>query len=100
MGFKKGQPRAHGAGRKAGTPNRITRTLEEICAQKGIDPFAGLLDMTQHPDPGIAFNAYKEVCKYLYPQRKAIEHSGEIKNPYLDKSIQELEQMVKEKLKK
>ena len=38
MPFKAGQKPPANAGRKKGTPNRITRTVEEILARAGCDP--------------------------------------------------------------
>lgn len=97
----KGKPKDPGSGRKAGTPNKSTQTLMEKCEAKGVDVFDALLEYVYTPgDANTRLNAIKELMKYIYPQRKAIEHSGEINNPYLDKSIEELEKLVKEKLKK
>lgn len=75
MGFKLGQQKTPGSGRKRGTPNRKTQTLEEICIRKGIDPFEGLLELCMHEDAGIRLSALKEVNQYLHPKRRAIEQS-------------------------
>lgn len=89
-----------GSGRKKGTPNKSTLSLEQKCIEKGIDPFELLLEYVTEPCPmELRFKALQEICSYLYPKRKAIEHSGEIKNPYLEKSLDELERLVKQKLK-
>lgn len=96
MARKKGSPKT--GGRVSGTPNKKTEELFEKCARLGCDPFEALLHLVSHKEPYIQLGALKEVCKYLYPQRKAIVHSGEITNPYLQKSIDELEELVKEKL--
>jgi hypothetical protein len=93
-GFQPGHERS--GGRQKGTPNK-KRSLEEVCEEKGIDPFAALLEMAQdQSDKHLRFQALKEVCQYLYPKRKTLEHSGEINtNPYADYSLEELEEMVK-----
>jgi hypothetical protein len=87
-------------GRVKGTPNRKTQTLMEQCEAKGIDPWAMLLEFTGPAPMELRFAALKEICNYLYPKRKAVEHSGEISNPYLQMELAELEKLVKEKLKK
>lgn len=101
MGLPKGRPKTPGSGRKAGVPNRNTLSLEQKCASKGIDVFDLLLEYVIHPCPmELRFKAIQELCSFLYPKRKAIEHSGEISNPYLAMEFDELEKLVKEKLKK
>ena len=99
MAFK-GNPHLVGAGRKKGTPNKLTLDLVKICEDQGINPFSEMLTLVTHHNVFVKMAALKEVCRYLYPQRKAIEHSGEISNPYLQKSVDELEKLVKEKLGK
>lgn len=101
MAWPKGKPRPEGAGRKKGTPNRSSLSLEEKCAARGIDVFELLLEYVIEECPReLRFKAIQELCSYLYPKRKAIEHSGEISNPYLAMEFTELEKLVKEKIKK
>jgi len=46
------------------------------CQTSGVDPFQVLLDLAKEsPDETMRFNAAKELCHYLYPKRKALEHS-------------------------
>lgn len=79
MGWPKGKPRAPGVGRKAGTPNRKTQTLMDQCAAKGINVFELMLEYVTEPcDAALRLQAIKELMKYLHPQRKAVEHSGEM----------------------
>lgn len=75
MGFEKGKPRHPNSGRKKGTPNKVTQSLMQIVEESGIDPFKRLLELTQSLDERIAVKACAEVCSYVYPKRKAIEHS-------------------------
>lgn len=92
-----GHPRY--GGRAKGTPNKKTLDLHAKCAAKGIDPFELLLEFCGEAPMEIRLAALKEICSYLYPKRKAIEHSGEINNPYLEKSLEELEILVEQKLR-
>lgn len=101
MTFKKGEPRAARAGRRAGTPNRATQTLQEIADSLGVNPFQillyfakgdyealGLMKPSQklYDENGEELNieipqislelrqkSAKDACEYLYPKRKSIE---------------------------
>lgn len=100
MPFKPGKPRHPEAGRKKGTPNRFTQNLMKICEEKNLDVFEALVEIALEHDSPNRFPALRELAQYLYPKRKAIEHSGEINtNPYMGKPIEELEALVREKLK-
>lgn len=65
-------------GRKKGTPNRKTKLVEEICAEMGIDPIRGLARIAKNPKNPveIRLRAYSCIAEYMYPKRKAIEHTG------------------------
>lgn len=94
--------RTPGSGRKAGTPNKDTKTLMERCEALKVDPFEilamtakgdwkglgfkptlehitgpGGQPLTREKEPVIELDlrvqAAKEMCQYLYPKRKAIE---------------------------
>lgn len=101
MAWPKGKPRPVSSGRKKGTPNKKSEALLDVCERLNLNPFEAMaqiaLDHSQ--EPGLRFNALKEICQYVYPKRKAIEHSGEINNPYADKTYEELKDLVLEKLK-
>lgn len=86
----KGANKTEGSGRKKGTPNRKTQILQDICEQEGVDPFRGLLEITRSDDTNLRFQALKEVCQYLYPKRKSLEH---------DISDEQLLDIVNQKLK-
>ena len=60
-------------GRKKGTPNQETRSLETKCQEAGIDFFGELIKVAQNPEHPDHFAAVKEGCQYLNPKRKAIE---------------------------
>lgn len=77
MAWQKGKPRPAGAGRKKGTPNKSTQDLMEICEQEGIEPFRAMVRLAaKEKDEWKQFDLLKEIAQYLYPKRKAIEHSG------------------------
>ena len=93
-----GHPKA--GGRKKGTPNKNTNDLVEIANRIGVSPFEVLCMIAKADWQGLGYdratqpkalsdggvieidrislesrlNAAKEAAKYLYPQRKAIEH--------------------------
>lgn len=87
-------------GRAKGTPNAQTKTLQEIAEASGCDPFQVLIwfamgdyeklgyeqmTMKQYGEnvsyeltisPELRQKSAKDACKYLHPERKAIEHTG------------------------
>lgn len=95
MAWPKGVPRPEGAGRKKGTPNKMSTNLNAICEAKGINPFEALLEMTKHEDPNIKMQALKEVCQYVLPKRKAVEHTGVV-NLELSKKAEEFAQLPRD----
>ena len=74
-----------GPGRKPGTRNKNTKVsaqqkVREIEEELGcsIDPLAGLAKIAHESDDvQIRLSALKELAKYLYPQRKAVDMSLE-----------------------
>lgn len=94
-------------GRKKGTPNKMTLSLQEKLAAfedgRGFDPVTEALTLytlIYADNPLVAVKIPLTLMEYIYPKRKAIEHSGEISNPFMNKSLEELEALVKERLKK
>lgn len=75
--------RVPGSGRKKGTPNRVTRTLEQKAEELGIDPFETILLFALGDSDALGveveiplemqFKALEIACTYLYPKRKSIE---------------------------
>ncbi len=61
------------AGRTRGSLNKKTQDLYDLCTKERVNPFQALLKLCKHDDDTIRLQALKEACKYLYPQRKAIE---------------------------
>ena len=74
-----------GPGRKPGTRNKNTKVsaqqkVREIEKQLGrsIDPLEGLAKIAaETEDVQVKLSALKELAKYLYPQRKAVDMSVE-----------------------
>lgn len=98
----KGKPKDPGSGRKLGTPNKRTIhfDLHAECQAKGVNVWEKLIEYLMYPaDENIRLQAIRIALPYLYPQKKSIEHSGEINNPYLEMTIEDLEKEVKAKLK-
>lgn len=68
-------------GRVAGKPNKKTQTIIEQCEAKNIDVLDLMLVFVTTPcEPALRLQALKELMRYIYPQRKAIEHSGDVDN--------------------
>lgn len=80
MTFKKGDPRPPGAGIKKGTVHRKTR-VELACEKAGVDPFEVMAEIagdSEHPDRLIAAKA---LSKFLEPEKKAVEVTGQDGEP-------------------
>ena len=69
-------------GRTAGTPNKDTAALISLLKKKypKWDPVIAMADIANERtnDLMLRLQAAKEVAQYVYPKRKAIEHSGEV----------------------
>jgi hypothetical protein len=65
-------------GRVAGTPNRKTRDVQELLESLDCDPIQGMarLAMNKKTRPELRARMFAELAQYVYPKRKAIEHSG------------------------
>ena len=81
QGRPRDAPRPAGAGMRKGQVTKRVATTQEtfnkIVEQYG-DPLVALAEMAFDPltDPAIRHNSLKEVAKYGYAQRRAIELSG------------------------
>lgn len=75
--FKKGMKKPDGAGRKKGVPNRNSDLLA-ICEEYGLNLFEEfvkiIIDETN--DSYLRMTALKEAAQYVYPKKKAVEHSS------------------------
>ncbi len=67
-----------GSGRKAGTPNKRTASIEEKLAAIGCDPIQAMarLAMDESEPSALRFAALKELAAYIAPKRKAIEFNS------------------------
>jgi len=85
MPFKKGEKRPDNAGRKKGTKNKLNLGVEEALQARGIDCVDEMLDIAQNTEKeDIKLAVYKELLKYVYPQRKAIEFAQDIELPSIN----------------
>jgi hypothetical protein len=64
-----------GSGRKAGAPNKRTKTIEEKPEALDCDPIEAMarLAMDESEPSALRFAALKELAQYVAPKRKAIE---------------------------
>lgn len=70
IGYKTG-------GRGLGTPNKRTAEVKERLEALGCDPIEGMarIAMDETVSAEIRGRMYSELAGYLYPKRKAIDHS-------------------------
>ena len=61
--------------RRAGTPNKRTKTVEDKLAALGCDPIEGMAKIVMDPttDIGLRAQMLKELAQYVAPKRKSIE---------------------------
>jgi hypothetical protein len=64
-------------GRAAGTPNRKTQEVAELLESLGCNPIEGMARIAMHPKTKLELRArmFAELAGYVYPKRKAVEHS-------------------------
>ena len=68
-------------GRKKGTPNKKTLEFEKKLNECGFDAIGEAVYLFRNTeDDSIKANILSNFFKYLYPQRKAVEISGELNN--------------------
>jgi hypothetical protein len=76
----RGAPKGHPkwGGRQKGSVNKSTQALFDLCAKKKIDVFEAMLDLAiTELDRDKKFDKLSQIAHYLYPKRKAVEHSLE-----------------------
>ena len=94
--FKPGTPKPASSGRKKGTPNKKTLEFQLILQNNNFEPgeefiylyreqmkifqqrkqdenLSGMLEALSY-----AAQTLNNICQYVYPKKKAIEHTGEI----------------------
>lgn len=88
--------RPAGAGRPKGTPNKKTLEFQQVLAAHNFDPAEQLIYIFKEQMKifelrnksrnkagavealGAAEKTCNDICQYVYPKKKAIEHSGEV----------------------
>jgi hypothetical protein len=99
MAYPKGKARPKNAGRKKGTPNKVTLDAIEELQRMGHEPIIEHVRIfnqamasynakkKKNNDYGaascldVAVRANAEIMKYIYPTRKAVEHTGQNGEP-------------------
>jgi hypothetical protein len=72
----KGTPRSPNAGRKAGTPNKKTQDLFEICEKHNVNVFeAMVIECVESKEkfPEKYYANLEGLAKYLYAKRKEVD---------------------------
>lgn len=67
-------------GRKAGTPNKKTTELQDKLIDSGFDPIQELIEIAVdlQTSKDLKTKICSDLAQYVYPKRKAVEHSGEM----------------------
>lgn len=65
-------------GRQKGTPNKLSLTVATRLEELGCDPIEGMarIAMDSKSPDDLRGRMCAELANYVYPKRKAIEHSG------------------------
>ena len=79
--FLPGETRPPGAGRKKGTPNRISQSFAQGFIECDIDPLAEIADILPELEPSKRADVLLKLCDFVYPRRKAIDPVPEEKPP-------------------
>jgi hypothetical protein len=82
--FEKGKPRHPNAGIKKGTVHNKTRVelaCERAANGRGVDPFLVMAEIAADPSHPDRLVAAKALGKYLEPEKKAVEVSGQDGEP-------------------
>jgi hypothetical protein len=79
MPFQKGN-----AGRRVGSVNKAP-SIAQIFAQRKFDPIVAMIDIyekaSKKQDLALAGKMAAELAKYIHPQKKAVEISGDAEKP-------------------
>lgn len=93
----KGAPKGHKkwGGRAKGTPNKRTAELQDFFDSKGMFIPQMIVDRLGDLDSKDQVDVLMQIMPYLYPKRRAIEHSGEVTTPHPIINEESLEDRVK-----
>lgn len=79
--FEPGKPRHPNAGRRKGSLNKLSMAAMDRIAELGVDPFLELRKIARKTqDEAIRVRVYSIMCEYIYPKRRAVEHTGSIEH--------------------
>ena len=80
MPLQKGVPRAPGAGRKKGTPNKATAKRQAEIAATGITPLEYLLQEMRkvENEPSVRIDAAKAAAPYVHPKLSSVDINGSL----------------------
>lgn len=84
--FQPGHRKPVGSGRKKGTPNRKTTSLEEALLARGLDLPGQIVATIKELNPEAKARLLIDLMPFLFPKRKSIEqdihlHQAEIEKP-------------------
>lgn len=96
MPFKPGKPKT--GGRLPGVTNK-RRSIDDLCNTMGFDPFARLIEIARDPENKDSIIALKELCQYVSPKLKALEHSGSVDRPLRELPNEELLKLLPDAVK-
>lgn len=69
-------------GRQKGTPNRLTLDAIECLKNADFSPLEELVaTYRKSTDENVRVTIARDLAQYIYPKRKAIEHSGDASSP-------------------
>lgn len=75
MGAAKGRPKPPGSGRQKGAHNKKTEQLLEQLKQLGVDlPREAVEALREIDDPKDRFDCIEKLMRYVYPQKKSVDH--------------------------
>ena len=92
--FKPGDKRPEGAGMKLGQVTKKTALLMDICSEHNFDPAITVIKLIMDKDADLLDKERADLCikimDYIYPKRKAIEHTGANGSDFLSSIIGEI----------
>lgn len=94
----KGSIKTPGSGRKAGTPNRNTLQVADLCAFHRCSPAEILIQFAMSTDPAdktFKYQAAKELSLFIYPKLQTMNVDANI-NMDVVRKVDEYAQMSKE----
>ncbi len=78
-GRPRGLGKVPGSGRQPGTPNKRTAEVRELLLSLKCDPITGMarIAMNAKNPAELRGKMYSELAQYMWPKRRAIEHTGD-----------------------